>query len=138
LISAFVPARRASRLTVINAIRQSEDIKIKAKKVKVSKLTYKLFGLEGVLASKNFKRQRRRYRSTVISLFLSVVLFITASAFCNYLSMSVTTVYSDVSYDISYSSSDAKQYEKIKSVFPSLQWRTMLRRQAIARLHTEI
>jgi putative ABC transport system permease protein len=120
LISALIPARRASRLSVINAIRQSEDVKIKARKVKSSKITYKLFGLEGTLASKNFKRQRRRYRSTVISLFLSVVLFITASAFCNYLSMSVTTVYGDVSFDISYKNNDVKQTDKIKSVFPKL------------------
>jgi len=120
LISAYIPARRASKLTVINAIRQNEDIKIKAKKVRVSKLTYKLFGLEGMLASKNFKRQRRRYRSTVISLFLSVVLFVTASAFCNYLSMGVSTVYSDVSYDISYTNGDVKQNKKVKSIFPQL------------------
>jgi len=36
--------------------------------VKTSKLVYKLFGFEGMIASKNFKRNRRKYRTTVVSL----------------------------------------------------------------------
>ncbi len=78
LVSAWIPARRATRLSPIAAIRQSADVKVRAKEVRVSKLTGKLFGFPGTLASKNFKRSRRQYRSTVISLFLSIVLFISA------------------------------------------------------------
>ena len=37
------------------------------------------------MASKNFKRNSKRYRMTVLSLFMSVVLFISASSFCTYL-----------------------------------------------------
>lgn len=78
LVSAWIPAKRATRLSPIAAIRQSADVKVRAKEVRVSKLTGKLFGFPGTLASKNFKRSRRQYRSTVISLFLSIVLFISA------------------------------------------------------------
>ena len=46
LISAYIPAKRAVKLSAIDAIRQTKDIKIKAKKVKTSKLTYKLFDLK--------------------------------------------------------------------------------------------
>ncbi len=81
LVSAWIPAKRATRLSPISAIRQSTDVKIRAKQVRVSKLTGWLFGFPGTLASKNFKRSRKQYRSTVISLFLSIVLFISAWSF---------------------------------------------------------
>ena len=103
LISAWIPARRTDKVSAIDAIRQSGDVKIRAREVKTSRLTQKLFGFEGMMASKNFKRNRKRYRSTVISLFLSVTLFISASSFCSYLTDIVkdeTSYISDV--DISY------------------------------------
>ena len=101
LISAYIPARRSKKASAMDAIRQTEDIKLKAKQVKTLKLTRKLFGMEGDLALKNFKRNRRRYRSTVISLFISVVLFIAASSFAMYLKDSVVNVYENTEYDLS-------------------------------------
>ncbi len=92
LISAAVPARRAIRVSPIDSIRQTEDVKLRAKEVKTGRLTRKLFGFEGMMASKNFKRNRKRYRSTVVSLFLSVMLFISASSFCSYLTGAVEGV----------------------------------------------
>lgn len=108
LISAYIPAKRALKVSAIDAIRQTKDINIKAKKVKTSKLTYKLFGFEGMIASKNFKRNRKKYRATVISLFMSVVLFISASSFCAYLAKSADSLISDSEYDIVYRFTTAK------------------------------
>lgn len=104
LISAWIPAKKAMRVSAIEAIRQTGDVKIKAKEVKTSRLTERLFGFEGTMASKNFKRNRKRYRSTVISLFLSVVLFISASSFSAYLTDAVSGVGSfyDTAEDITY------------------------------------
>ncbi|MDO5409710.1 MAG: ABC transporter permease [Lachnospiraceae bacterium] len=109
LISAWIPSRRATRVTAIQAIRQAEDVSIRSKDVKTSPLTIKLFGLEGGLAKKHFKRNRRRYRATVCSLFMSVVLFISASSYCSYLTDMVTGVFEDYDYDIRC---DWKQYER--------------------------
>ena len=67
-----------------------------------SPLTYKLFGLEGAIASKHFKRNRKRYRATVVSLFMSVVLFISASSFCRYLTDAVEEAFKDYDYDVEY------------------------------------
>lgn len=78
LVSAWIPAQRATRLSPIAAIRQSTDVKVRAREVKVSRLTGKLFGFPGTLAAKNFKRSRKQYRATVVSLFMSIVLFISA------------------------------------------------------------
>lgn len=102
LISAWIPSGRVSKITAMEAIRQSNDIAIKGKKVKTSKLTYKLFGLEGMIARKQFKRSRKKYRATVISLFMSIVLFISASSFSSYLKDSVEDVFETRNYDIMY------------------------------------
>lgn len=102
LISAWIPSKRVTRVSAVEAIRQSMDIKTKNKPVKTSKLTYKLFGLSGVLASKHYKRDRKKYRTTVISLFMSVVLFVSASAFTDYLMESVTGGLSTEYYDLVY------------------------------------
>ena len=85
LVSAWIPSKRATRLSPIAAIRQSTDVKVRAKEVKVSPLTGKVFGFSGTLAAKNFKRSRKQYRSTVISLFMSIVLFVSAFSFADYL-----------------------------------------------------
>ena len=102
LISAYIPARRAVRKSAIDAIRQARDVKIKAKAVKTSRITNALFGLEGTLALKNFKRSKKRYRSTVVSLFVSMVLFISASAFGLYLQRGAGMTFEDVEYDIAF------------------------------------
>jgi putative ABC transport system permease protein len=102
LISAYIPARRAVRKSAIDIIRQSEDIKVAPKTVRTPKFVGRLFGLEGALALKNFRRNRRRYRSTVVSLFVSVVLFISASAFGMYLSQGTELTVGEEGYDISY------------------------------------
>lgn len=81
-VSSYIPARKASKTNAVEAIRQTNTVKIKkAKKLRTSKLTEKLFGYEGTLAAKNFKRNGRRSRNIVFALFLSVVVFLTSANF---------------------------------------------------------
>lgn len=81
-ISSYIPARKASKTTAIEAIRQNEAVKIKnPKKLRTSRLVGKIFGYEGTLAAKNYKRNGRRSRNIVFSLFLSVVVFLTVMNF---------------------------------------------------------
>lgn len=108
LISVWIPSKRVTRVSAVEAIRQNMDIKTKNKPVKTAKLTYKLFGLPGMLASKHYKRNRKRYRSTVISLFMSIVLFVSASAFTDYLMESVKGGVLGESYDLSFSIDDSQ------------------------------
>ncbi len=100
LISAWIPSRRAMRVSAVEAIRESQDVRIKPREVKTSPLTYRLFGLEGAIAGKHFKRNRKGYRATVVSLFMSVVLFISASSFCRYLTDTVYGLFNDFDHDI--------------------------------------
>ncbi|MEG1705243.1 MAG: FtsX-like permease family protein, partial [Clostridia bacterium] len=79
-ISTIIPARKASKISAIDAIRETKDIKITSKSLKTSKLFYKIFGIEGVIASKNLKRSRSKYKTTIFSICISIVLFISISS----------------------------------------------------------
>ena len=84
IVAAYIPAYKAIHKSAIEAIRQSDEIIIKPNEVKTSKLMQKLFGFAGVMATKNFKRNKRKYRSTILSLALSVILFISAASLTQY------------------------------------------------------
>ncbi len=84
VISAYLPSKMASRISPIEAIRQNDDIKIKGKKVKSPKIIQRLFKTEGDIAYKNMKRNKKKYRITIISLFISIVLFISFTSIVNY------------------------------------------------------
>lgn len=109
LISALIPSRRATKVSAVNAIRLNSDIKTNAKNLKTSRLTYKLFGLSGILASKHYKRNKKKYRTTVVSLFMSIVLFVSASAFTDYLTESVSGTFSTAGFDLIYSNHNDSQ-----------------------------
>ncbi|MCI8792664.1 MAG: ABC transporter permease [Eubacterium sp.] len=120
LISAWLPVRKALKINAIEAIRQTTDIVVKPRKLKTSRLTVKLFGLEGVLATKNYKRNKRKYRATVFSLFISVVLFISATSFSDYLSTGLDDIINKYSSDLRYSSTvegTAQNDEKYEELF---------------------
>ena len=103
-ISAFLPARRASRVSPIEAIRQNDDIKIEKKKIKISQLSQKIFGIEGEIALKNIKRNKKKYRITIISLFISIVMFISFSSFLDYSLNTTDNMLTSYDYDIMISS----------------------------------
>ncbi len=82
-LSAIRSARKASKVSPIESIRNSADIKIKAKKIKCPKIIKNLFGIGGEISYKNLKRNKRKYRTTVISIVVSVATFIALSSFMN-------------------------------------------------------
>ena len=79
--SALRSAFKASKVSPIDSIRNSSNIKIKAKKVKSPKAIKKIFGIGGDISYKNLKRNKKKYRTTVISIILSVSVFIALSYF---------------------------------------------------------
>jgi putative ABC transport system permease protein len=123
--SAFIPSRRASKVSPIEAIRQNDDIKINKKKIRTSKLVLKLFGIEGEIALKNIKRNKKKYRVTIVSLFISIVLFISFSSYMNYTLNTASSVMGEVPYDyqISYfgddPNNDKEALDKINEIVKS-------------------
>ena len=100
-ISVYIPARRASKIMPIDAIRQTGEIKLTRKAVKTSRLTRKLFGFEAEIALKNLKRSRKKYRATIVSLVISLVLFLTVSTYISMTQNLSGAMEYGMNYDIS-------------------------------------
>lgn len=111
LISAYIPARKAANTPVIESIRQTNEIKAESKTVKTSKFPQRFYGLEGTLALKNFKRNKKRYRSIVLSLVLSVVLFVSGNSFGSALKRLSQLYVINIDYDILFSTEDMDDSE---------------------------
>lgn len=115
--SSFFIALRASRIPPLVAIRGNEDIKVKNNKpYRTSKLTKKLFGVGGEIASKSLKRSRKKYRTTVISIVVSVAMFIAVSAFMDYGMTYTEHYYGKTDYSYMVSGIDAKQAQTIEKM----------------------
>lgn len=112
-ISAFIPARKASKISPIDAIRQTNEIKLKARSLKSSKLIRLIFGYEGEIANKNIKRNGKKSKLIVFSIIISVVLFLTVGYFSD--SLRKSTLYANstnyqVRADVDYD--ESKKFEK--------------------------
>ena len=99
-LSVYIPARRASRITPMEAIRLTREVKLTSGAVKTSWLTRKIFGFEAEIALKNLKRSRKKYRTTVVSLVISLVLFLTASQYVSLIHGSASAMDEGGGYDI--------------------------------------
>ena len=113
LISAILPAIQATKISPLEAIKNSSNLKIG--KVKGSKIVRALFKAEGVLAYKNLRRNKKKFRITLFSLIISVVIFISFSGFMNLFINAQKVNYGQQNYDLNLSSSsemDEKSLEE--------------------------
>lgn len=102
-LSAIRSARKAAKVSPIDSIRNSANIKIKAKKVKGSKIINKLFGIGGDISYKNLKRNKKKYRTTVISISVSVLVFIALFSFMSLAFLTVESELGMTDYNLSLS-----------------------------------
>ena len=117
-LSARRSAKRASKITPITAIRNSEDIKIKSKKIKSPKVINKIFGIGGEISYKNLKRSKKKYRTTVISIIVCVSVFIALSSFINLAFNVIKVEYQNQDYNIQIRyETNADIDEKMKEIY---------------------
>lgn len=76
-------AKIASKTSPMVLIRGNNDILVNSKKLKTPKFINKLFGIGGVVSYKNIKRNKKKYRTTIVSIVLSVSVYIALSYFVN-------------------------------------------------------
>ena len=114
-LSCLSAARKAKKITPLEAIKSSNDIKIKSKKIKSPKIIKKIFGVGGVIAYKNLKRSKKKYRTTVISIAMSVFVFIASSTLINYAFEAMGGYYKDYDYNIKFTST-SKDGQELKQI----------------------
>ena len=99
--SALKSAYKASKVSPIDSIRNSSNIKIKRNSLKAPKIINKLFGIGGEISFKNMKRNKKKYRTTVISIIVSTAVFIALTSFMQYGMESVKQEINNSDYNIS-------------------------------------
>ena len=120
LLSTLSSAFRASRIAPITAIRGNNDIKInknKRKSYKAPKFIKKLFGVGGEIAYKNLKRSKKKYRTTVISIIVTVAMFISISTFIEYGLKIAGDHFKDISYNITVHANDKLSYDEYENIY---------------------
>lgn len=125
-LSVYFIARRSINFSPIEAIKSSNDIKIRKKDVKTPRIIDKLFDIGGLIAYKNLRRNRRKYRTTVASIALSVAVFIGMYSFVDTMVVGSKAAYSYTNYQISnffYSEADLvdKNFEESKELLKILE-----------------
>ncbi|HJJ16297.1 MAG TPA: ABC transporter permease [Clostridiaceae bacterium] len=104
-LSAISSEKKAAKVSPIEQLRNSDEIKIKNKKLKTPKIIEKVFKTGGILAYKNLKRSKKKYRTTVISIAVSVFIFITMNAFITNMFDLTGQYYEDYNYNFIVESS---------------------------------
>lgn len=109
--SATGSARRAAKVTPLEAIRNTKEIKIKSSKLKTPAIIGRIWGIGGVISYKNIKRNNKKYRTTVTSIVICSVTFIVISYFMSMAFSVVGMSYASVDYNIGINMSCKKELD---------------------------
>src|SRR5512143_3735512 len=142
LLSAWIPARRASRVSPIDAIRQSGELQegvplnLRTSVAPACRGTFgvapwrhplvrRVFGFEGELALKSLQRDRKKYLTTLLSLMMSIILFVAFNALRLYTDtttrLAVQAMDYDLQIDLDYRQSHANQFADLVGQLPEVQ-----------------
>lgn len=118
--SATGSARRAAKVTPLEAIRNTKEIKIKSAKLKTPAIIGRIWGIGGVISYKNIKRNNKKYRTTVTSIVICSVTFIVISYFMSVAFSVVGMSYASTDYNIGINMSckkdiDIEKFSKLLS-----------------------
>lgn len=118
--SATGSARRAAKVTPLEAIRNTKEIKIKSAKLKTPAIIGRIWGIGGVISYKNIKRNKKKYRTTVTSIVICSVTFIVISYFMSMAFSVVGMSYASADYNIGINMSckkdiDIEKFSKLLS-----------------------
>ncbi len=99
-LSTIGSKKKAGLVSPIQNIRNAGEIK-NNKDYKVPRLISKIFKIGGILSYKNVKRSKKKYRVTIISLTISIFIFILVSCFISYGIKTVNDEYITLNFNVS-------------------------------------
>jgi len=111
-ISSVIPAVKASRIMPIDAIRSNRDSRLRAWKLKTIPGIHSLFGIEGKMAYKNYKRNGGKGVLITLSIVVSVVMLVNIMFFCD-LFRKVNSYEIDLPFEI-YASASYAEKDRLK------------------------
>ncbi len=132
-LSTIFIAKKAGRISAIEAIRSNHDIRIKSKKLKTPRIINKVFKTGGVIAYKNLKRNKKKYRTTVVSIVVSIFVFLSLSSFIQFGFKMAGMYYVNMDYNMSIYSNVETKKDKI-DVFKEIANFDMVERYSIIRM----
>ncbi len=97
-VSVWLPARKLSRMTPLDAVKNAGDGQLKRRKH--SRMLSLLFGVEGELAGNALKAQRKALRTASLSLFLSFMAFTLMQCFFSLSAISTRETYFEKYQDV--------------------------------------
>lgn len=114
-VSIISPVQKAARITAIDAIRKTDEIKRKGK-IRTPFIITKLFGFEGDIAFKNLRRNGRKSRTIIACICICAVLFLSCNYFCETFKEASNIDY-EIPYQImyQYSAESKAQLEKARN-----------------------
>lgn len=114
-VSIISPVQKAARITAIDAIRKTDEIKRKGK-IRTPFIITKLFGFEGDIAFKNLRRNGRKSRTIIACICICAVLFLSCNYFCETFKEASNLDY-ELPYQLTfqYSAESKAQLEKARN-----------------------
>ncbi len=90
--AAYVPMRRAARVSVVDSIKRGESVDVNLRKKFITEVMEKFFGRLGLLAGQNYYNHRKKYRGLSFSLSGSCIFTIAVYSFAVYSSQTKVRV----------------------------------------------
>ena len=117
-ISALIPAINAAKISPLEAIKNSSNLKVG--KIKSSKLVKKIFKTEGELAYKNLRRNKGKFRITLFSLIISIVIFISFNGFVDMFIEANQINYGSITNDLTLYENNLLTKEEVQKTIDEL------------------
>ena len=117
-ISALIPAINAAKISPLEAIKNSSNLKVG--KIKSSKLVKKIFKTEGELAYKNLRRNKGKFRITLFSLVISIVIFISFNGFVDMFVEANQINYGSITNDLTLYENNLLTKEEVQKTIDEL------------------
>ena len=117
-ISALIPAINAAKISPLEAIKNSSNLKVG--KIKSSKLIKKIFKTEGELAYKNLRRNKGKFRITLFSLVISIVIFISFNGFVDMFIEANQINYGSITNDLTLYENNLLTKEEVQKTIDEL------------------
>ena len=112
-LSAWRPSARAARVTPMMAIRQETEYRADKKLVKTARKWWRPGKVSANMASKYYRTNRKKYRSIVFALGISVVLFLSTAAVSGSLQYMADSYYDTENFDFRVGLTDNFNGEEI-------------------------